>query len=381
MKILVLNLNQAGIQKFRVTDPHIALSKFDGVDIQFGDDKFDTNSDVDCDAVFVHSSVATNPIMTAKVLKFAKNKKLIVDIDDYWNVPPHNYMHNLFKKQDFKKKIINLLKSADLITTTTKYLRDEIVLFNKNVVIIPNSIDPSEQQFIHVSQPSNRFRFGMATGSSHIEDIKVIRSTLGKLMNKNKDGVQFVLAGFDIKIKGIDGKIRMSYKDTIWKKYEEILTGDFKDISNEYTAFLKAAIPNKQYEKVDDEIYKRIWTKPIQQYGTSYNEMDTVVAPLRVDKFNSMKSELKIVEAGFHRLPIVCTNIGMYADVIKHGENGFLVDENKAHKDFVKYVNLLTNNVDMRIEMGENLYKTVNDRFNLHKNAGLRREHYLKLMQ
>ena len=381
MRLLVLDLNQAGIKKFRVTDPHTALSKLGNIDVEFGGEIFDTNSSMDCDAVFVHSSVSTNPMIMAKLKKFAKNKKLIVDVDDYWNVPTHHYLYHMFKKNDFAKNIINLLKTADLVTTTTKYLKTELSAYNKNVVVIPNSIDPNESQFIHNNIHSERFRLGMATGSSHMEDIKLMRSVLNKMVTKDKNNVQFVLAGFDVKIKDASGKIRSSYKDTIWKKYEEVLTNNFSECSPEYTAFLRAAIPNKEYEKIENETYRRIWTRPIQQYGTVYNEMDVSVAPLRLNKFNSLKSELKVIESGFHGIPIVCSNLNMYADVIEHGVNGFLVDEKKSHKDFMKYINVLYNDANMRKEMGINLHETVNKRFNLLENTKIREETYLKLLQ
>ena len=49
-----------------------------------------------------------------------------------------------------------------------------------------------------------------------------------------------------------------------------------------------------------------------------------------------------------------------------------MVDNNKNHKMWVKYVKLLINNPNLIEDLGEKLYETVKDKYNLN-NVSLRR--------
>ena len=47
--------------------------------------------------------------------------------------------------------------------------------------------------------------------------------------------------------------------------------------------------------------YVRVWTQPIGRYGSNYNLFDVSLAPILPSEFNANKSQLKIIEAGFHK--------------------------------------------------------------------------------
>ena len=96
-----------------------------------------------------------------------------------------------------------------------------------------------------------------------------------------------------------------------------------------------------------------------RSYAEGYNEMDICIAPLKDNKFNKCKSQLKLIEAGFFRKSIIVSNIHPYTIDGIHGENCLMVDEKKGHKQWAKYIKQLINDREMREHLGNNLYYDV----------------------
>ena len=130
---------------------------------------------------------------------------------------------------------------------------------------------------------------------------------------------------------------------------------------------------------VDDpfvnEKYRRMWTRDITQYATHYQNVDVLLAPLKENEFNKMKSQLKVIEAGFTDTAIIAQNFGAYTIDLKpmiefggkinEDGNALIVDSRKNHKDWVKYINKLAENPDMVKKLKENLHNTVKDTYSL----------------
>jgi glycosyltransferase involved in cell wall biosynthesis len=122
-----------------------------------------------------------------------------------------------------------------------------------------------------------------------------------------------------------------------------------------------------------DESYLRVWTKPVTSYAKNYSKFDVSLAPIKNHMFNRMKSQLKIIEAGFYKKAIIASNIGPYTLDLKHclknGEfvdgNALLVDESRNHGDWAKYILKLLKNPNLVTDMGERLYETVSKKYDL----------------
>ena len=80
------------------------------------------------------------------------------------------------------------------------------------------------------------------------------------------------------------------------------------EINNMYDELV--ILENKEYENVDNEPYRRVWTKPITSYATNYNMFDVSLAPLKESTFNRVKSQLKVIEAGFHKKALIAQDFG-----------------------------------------------------------------------
>jgi glycosyltransferase involved in cell wall biosynthesis len=116
---------------------------------------------------------------------------------------------------------------------------------------------------------------------------------------------------------------------------------------------------------------------------------DVSLAPIKNHIFNRMKSQLKVIEAGFYKKPIIASNVGPYTIDLKHslknGEfvdgNALLVGENRNHGDWSKYMKKLIQNPSWAEDLGERLYETVKDTYNLNNVTKTRAELYKSLLK
>jgi len=316
----------------------------------------------------------------------------IMDLDDYWSPGPHHPAHLLIKQSGMDKMIINNLRLAKNVTTTTEIFADEIRKFNENVFVLPNAIDPTEKQFIPNPESSERIRIGWLGGSSHLHDLKLISSVAGQF-----DNVQLVLCGFDLRgvMTMIDEKTGkqtqrpIKPQESVWFEYEKIFTDNYRTVSPEYKEFL-FQFKNEEYPNVNNEPYRRVWTKSINSYASNYNLFDILIAPLEENIFNKVKSQLKVIEAGFHKKAIVAQDFGPYQIDLKNAQqfgggwdptgNSLLVNPNRNHKDWVKHLKKLVENPDLIKQLSDNLYNTVKDTYSINKVSENRRDLYLKLL-
>ena len=87
--------------------------------------------------------------------------------------------------------------------------------------------------------------------------------------------------------------------------------------------------------------------------------MDISLAPLKETTFNQVKSQLKVVEAGFHKKALIAQDFGPYTIDLVHGKNSLLVPTSKNHKQWYKHIKTLINNPNMIKDLGEQLYEDV----------------------
>ena len=319
----------------------------------------------------------------------------IMDLDDYWLPTKEHPVHQMVLQMKLHEKIMANLKAAGHVTTTTSVFAKEISKFNKNVYILPNAINPKEGQFNVNSVPSDKLRFGWLGGSSHLHDLKLLDGTINKL-SQHKDKFSMYLCGFDIRgtvteINQQTGEQKqrdIKPEETVWARYEEIFTDNYKTVDPKHKEFLMSF---KDEEYVSDVLpfYNRIWTKPVTSYAANYKWFDVSLAPIKNHIFNRVKSQLKVIEAGFHKKAIIASNIGPYTIDLKHalknGEftdgNALLVDEARNHSDWAKYMKKLIDNPNWAYDLGQRLYETVKDTYDLNKVTADRASLYKSLIK
>jgi glycosyltransferase involved in cell wall biosynthesis len=227
-----------------------------------------------------------------------------------------------------------------------------------------------------------------------MHDLMLLDQSLSKL-TKYKDQLQFVLCGFDTRGSiteinqqtGEHKKRNILPHETVWAEYEKIFTQKFSFVSEDYKKYL-LNYNQEVYPNEINEAYIRVWTKPVTSYAKNYSKFDISLAPIKNHMFNRMKSQLKVIEAGFYKKAIIASNIGPYTIDLKHAlqngnfvdGNALLVDENRNHSDWAKYIEKLLKNPNMVVDLGERLYETVKDKYDLNKVTKDRAEFYKSIL-
>ena len=401
IKVLVVPSDRTGVGKFRSVDPHIFLQNLYGedfhVDIVYEPNYNDQEFWSQYQIVSYHRSIGADFDKANTLIKWLNSKGIITvcDIDDYWMPGKEHPIHDIIKFHKINDKIVENLRVSKYVTTTTSLFADEIKKINPNVFVLPNAINPKEPQFNEPTLESDRLRIGWLGGSSHLHDIQLLDQSFNKLLPL-KDKIQYVLCGFDTRgtVTEINSKTGEHNKrnilphETVWAKYESIFTQNHLIISEEYKKYL-LDYTQDEYVNANDESYLRVWTKPVNSYARNYSKFDVSLAPIKNHMFNRMKSQLKVIEAGFYKKALIATNLGPYTIDLKHclnngsfvDGNAMLVDENRNHSDWAKYIEKLVKNPNLVKDMGERLYETVKDTYDLNKVTKDRREFYLSIVK
>jgi glycosyltransferase involved in cell wall biosynthesis len=400
INVLVLPSDTSGVGKFRSVSPHIKLQNLYPddfhVDIDYAPKLNDVNFWKKYQIVHFHRSVGQMENCPS-LIKSLRSMGIVViaDIDDYWLPTKEHPIHQLILENKMNLKIIENLKAASYVTTTTELFANEIRKFNKNVIVLPNAIDPTEGQFTQPTLPSDKVRVGWLGGSSHLHDLKLLDGMVSKLQ-PIQDKLQFYVCGFDIrgtvtelnKQTGEQKQRPIKPDETVWKLYEEIFTNKYNIITPEYKSFLDRYV-DEEYPNAKNENYVRVWTRPVESYARNYSNFDISLAPIKNHIFNRMKSQLKVIEAGFYKKALIASNVGPYTIDLKsaysNGKftdgNALLVDEVKSHKDWYQSIKRLVENPNMIADLGERLYETVKDKYDLNVVTKARAEFYKSLIK
>ena len=398
IKILVVQFDSCGIGKFRLSDPHVYIGEHykDEFDVDIVHELPKSNLEdffKEYDIVFMHKQFDRD-LKIMNLLKFL-GIPVILDIDDYFYLGNDHPMSLSAKKEKWHEPIIEHIKLADAVTTTTPIYANVLKKYNKNVYIFPNAIDPEEEQYAPIKTPSDKLRVGIICGSSHLKDIELLGNVAKQVP---LDKVQFVLCGFDTNgtrtiYHNNTGEVErrpIKPEESVWFEYEKIITCNYSIVSPEHKQFLL------KFEKgVDDpfvnEPYRRMWTMHVSKYATHFQNVDVLLAPLKENDFNKMKSQLKETECGFTNTAFIAQNFGAYTiDLVpmiesggKINENGtaLLVESSKNHKQWGKYITKLANDHDMFIKLRDNLRKFVLENYTLEKICAERVKLYKELVE
>ena len=354
IKVNILQYSGGGKGYYRLSQPYEYINKhYSDIDVTFFKNmpiNNDTATDLvtSSDIIVTHGAVKEAPKALPNILRECKRfgKVSVYDIDDKdWEVPPENPIYHIFKQEGLEEMYRQALLAADVVTTTTSRLANLVREFNQNVEVLPNAID---YDYYYWNLPKDKndgyLRVSIICGSSHLYDLKLIEG-IGKWLIDTFDNVKFVLGGYDSKILGnpVRGTRPLAYDDSpnnIWYAYKEILFGQ-----------------NPNWEKI--EILR---TQPVEIYPILYRNSDIVLAPLRHNKFNAAKSNLKLIEASARGIPVIASDIWQYREDISSGWNSYLVRSNNEWKTFLTK---LINDKELRLRMGQELQKKMKEKYSI----------------
>lgn len=404
IRVLVAPDDNGGVAYWRMVQPHLKLDQLFG-------DEFDVviNHQVNWrdldyigsfDILCYHKGLFMDLEGFQTALNFCKQKAIttIMDIDDYWDLGsfhPQN-LHN--KATGGAEKTLANMKMTDYVTTTTELFAKDIAKYNPNVMVFPNAVNKDEEQWKPDDSKTDRLRIGYVMGSTHERDMEQVRGLTNQLL-PYKDKIQIVLCGYDIRgtitmigpDKQIQGNRPIKPEESVWYKYEKLVTDNYSICSPEYKQFLEKFIPNAQYPNVENEIYRREWTKDLTKFGTHYDKLDILLVPLDTNTFNYHKSELKLVEAGTKHKGVILSNFGPYTigtrSIFKKGGeidpegNCILIDPERAHKAWAKAIKKLVEQPELVQLLKDNLSKHVEEYYNLENWTATRANWYKSILK
>ena len=258
---------------------------------------------IDCDILIYNKLIAT-PVHTLKEMQ-AQGMKIIVDIDDLWELPTWNVYSTEWNNSGNDKLTLEHIRIADIVTCTSMRLQNNIREYNKNTIVIPNAMPYGDTGYNSNNRLySDKLRFLYAGGAIHLPDVKLLE---GKFKRIGSDGymksrAEFILAGYD--------KARMSKRmySTVedMKARNDKYTTEVKDITGPYDHMRTVFAQTGSYRVIN--------TMPVHEYISCYDHADIVLAPLIDNEWNSYKSNLKLLEAATRELPVICSAVSPYID-------------------------------------------------------------------
>jgi len=177
VRIFYVSLRETGCSKWRTEIPAKYLKRR-GHNVKF----ITEGRNEDCPDVLVFFRQYRSDML--KLFKWARDRniRVIYDTDDAlhlidpWN-PAYTPSRNNHENWEF------MAANADVVTTTTPELANELRKFNPNVIVIPNSVDPEEWTVAPRSR-DDQVRIGWLGGGSHFLDLAIAADALSELVNK-----------------------------------------------------------------------------------------------------------------------------------------------------------------------------------------------------
>ncbi len=275
------------------------------------------------DYIFIHreASMIGPPVfewIIAKVLR----RKYIYDYDDAIWLPNYSQQNAKFQKLKAYGKVKKIIKWADVVTTGNSFLQEFGKQYNKNVVIIPTTIDlknSHNQPTNHSHSPVNIGWTGSHTTMSYLDLLIPILQELEKEHHFTFTIISNEKPNYDLQ----------SLRFIKWKKETEI-----EDLSS----------------------------------------INIGVMPLTDSEWAKGKCGFKALQYMALEIPALVSPVGVNTDIIEDGKNGYLCATSEEWKE---KLSVLLNNQQLREQIGKEGYKTVRTKYSVEAN----RDNYLKLFQ
>ncbi len=283
MRILCVTNPNSGVGYHRQMLP---LQEMPDVYVLFTDFLNDEVLSRGFDIVMVNRFVPGVPIEDMLAYRKKYDFKLVVDIDDYWQLDPWHILYPNFPSGT----IIQHILEADLVTVTHDGLASKVRPLNDRVEVLPNALPYGRGQFTDAKIPHAEMndkvdrmavRIVYAGGITHQRDVALLKGPMRRIASDRglAKKMHMILCGYD--------------ESNPW------LTPIWHGMISDYLAAFN--MPG----------YVRGPLMPTD-YMAFYCEADASVAPLVPSTFNACKSNLKVLEAAAKKIPIIVSNVPPY---------------------------------------------------------------------
>lgn len=330
MRILAITSKHSGVGYHRIMLPLVHLHKeYALVTDVLNDEVLEKGFDI----LLINRFL--NDVSVEKLQEWRNkyNFKLVIDNDDYWYLDPHHVLYERYIRLNIPDRIINYMRIADLCTCTHERLAEKIRKFNSNVEILPNALPYGEEQFFDNKVESDMVRLFWSGSGTHEKDIHILKNPMKRIYGMP---IKTVIAGYN------------DLEKDIWHRMMASFTYSLK---------------------LNPVIYKY---NEVTNYMAAYADSDISLIPLLETEFNSMKSNLKVLETAAKKNPAIVSHVNPYLNLPVHYV--------KSQSDWYKHIKDLCNDKQMREESGQKLFEYCDKHFNFKQINNQRKHIYSKLL-
>jgi glycosyltransferase involved in cell wall biosynthesis len=238
------------------------------------------------------------------------SNQIIYDVEDNVLMEKSNELNPFVKVLKGQSKTNYLIKTADHVITSSPFLNDYCLKINRNKACTYISSSVDSDLFLPINKYSNEKKVTIGwTGTFSSKIYLDLLSNVFLELNKRFDFKLRVIGNFEYDLPGIDLEVIQ------WTKEKEV----------------------EDLQGIDIGIY-----------------------PLVLDKWVLGKSGLKAIQYMAFGLPTVATNVGTTPRIIRHMENGLLV---QTDEEWIDALETLVKNPELRRNIGEAARLTVVDHY------------------
>jgi glycosyltransferase involved in cell wall biosynthesis len=242
-------------------------------------------------------------------------KKIIFDFDDAIWLPNVSDENKKFLFLKAPAKTSSICKMANVVVTGNQYLLEYASQFNKNVVIIPSTIDMNYYRPSTPKKNKTAVTIGWSGSSTTVQHFETLLPVFEKLKLKYGNKIEFVLYGD----------------------------------------------PNYRNEKLGIKGIK--WTHE-SEVSTIFN-FDIGVMPLPDNQWTQGKCAMKGLQYMALKVPTIMAAVGVNKKIIQQGINGFLAT---TETEWMNCLEQLINDSALRNKIGEMGYQTVLNEYSVNAN-------------
>lgn len=328
INILCPPLDSAACFQLRLGNPLTFLEKKGLVDIQtFG-------SAVENEKKVAHADVVLFQRVPPKrhkgVFTFCRrnNKVTVLDIDDNFFALPktHPEYKNFFRRLlvGRYRRLKHFLLNASCVFVPTERLRQSFLRYNKRIYVLPNTI---QEEWFLKQPPAHQmdnscFKIGFYGSRTHLTDFREAFPAVQKLLQEYSRKIQLYFLGMPPpSLINLDEVKYIPYDE----RYQESLG-----------------------------VLNRIG-------------LHAGLAPLQDNSFNECKSNIKFLEYSACSIPGIYSNVGPYAESVKHMQTGLLVSPGDT-EGWRHSMKMLIENDNLRTTIAQNAKREAFEKYTIQKN-------------
>lgn len=309
MKIFGWAADRQGCGWYRIAVPLHGLREWGGHAVDASEHLPHKGPDPDLDGVdiVVGQRVCLPPatMMWQRICREGKVATVYEVDDDLLDVDASSERaYEFYGRPDIRANIVANAAAADMVTVSTDALAEVMSRYNRNVVVLPNALDPGLFEWNRPCR--DHLTAGWAGSATHRMDLAEAAPGIRQFLRRHPDvGWHFVGEDYTRMVAGTDAALAGRIRHTGWRH----------DISAYYATL----------------------------------DFDIGIAPLRPHLFNRSKTWVKIAEYAALGIPYVATDFGPYAEWGGHGERGLLV---RYPHEWPKALHTLASDQALREQMG-----------------------------